>query len=260
MIIEIIIVLWYNLIMEQNKILNKIIEKKLLSGEIKLNDILASLKPDDFPFIFSKLKLQEFPKDYFLESGEDIYYSKKFCVSKFDSVNKPPFKIGLITADGTIYNATDFEHLRTCTFLKLNGIDLHGCLRYRISNSEVLLYPGYGSVDRTEDETSIENFCNSWEHFYDNFDYNNNLIELTANQVKTIRTLVLKQSANNDDVIYGFLLSLVKQKDLFGLLKPSHTYPENLQKIAKYNKLTFQDYFGLTQEDFENIKYHTIKK
>lgn len=169
-----------------------------------------------------------FPDDYFNKEQE----GNTFFDCQIKEYNYLP-KIGIITKDGRIYKTSSL-HLDLALWLKFNGIDLQGSLRYVYfpDTKHFSIVEGYGYY-KEKDSKSIDEVAHNWNelHESENLDYN---LLLTEAQVLTIFKLAKYFNLDFENIMYyneGFCFDQQKNKS------------DEKKKIGRYNKLTIDEAF-----------------
>lgn len=169
-----------------------------------------------------------FPDDYFNKEQE----GNTFFDCQIKEYNYLP-KIGIITKDGRIYK-TNSLHLDLALWLKFNGIDLQGSLRYVYfpDTKHFSIVEGYGYF-KEEDKKSIDEVAFKWNQLHEGELLDYNLI-LNEAQVITIFKLAKQFGLDFEKIMSyneGFCMNQLAN------------YDDEKKKIGRYNKFTIDDAF-----------------
>ncbi len=156
---------------------------------------LSFIKPKGFKK--TTINEGEFPCDYFSQDreGERIFKFEK--ISKYKSFPSN----GIILKDGTIH-AVKSIHMATSIWLKYNGIDLSGNLKYvYFSDTENLQFNvGYDN-DKTLAENNLDMLVCKWNEYYENFEKSPNIANISEEQAIAIFYLCKNFELNFDRVL-----------------------------------------------------------
>ena len=183
---------------EQFENLKKFLDKGLTLIEAReFDNTLDNIHFEDTDFDYLDISENHYPDDYFDDIHDGVEFFKPEKISQYEELPDT----GIILKDGTIYRV-DTYHMEVSCWLKSNGIDLDGNLRYVYFRDSKNLNINEGYDTRKKfDENNILKLCNAWNDFYDNENQEYS-IELTDAQAITLFYLAKQYSYTLDEVVH----------------------------------------------------------